>query len=68
MSGVDGGTEQRNILKIFSGSAIVLLFSEFDPLSQSHTCSVLICICIQVYASYFVFQPFSHKNLHDLET
>ena len=58
MSGIDGGTEQRNILKFFSGSAIVLLFSEFDPLSQSHTCSVLICICIQVYASYSSSSPF----------
>ena len=31
ISGLDSDTEQRDILKISHGTAIILLFSEFDP-------------------------------------
>ncbi|KAF9652089.1 calcium/proton exchanger [Thelephora ganbajun] len=44
ISGFDSETEQRHILKLSHGIAIVLLF---------------------IYASFLIFQLFSHKNLYD---
>ena len=31
INGLDSDTEQRDILKLSHGTAIILLFSEFDP-------------------------------------
>ena len=44
ISGLDNETEQRDILKLSHGIAIVLLFSEFDLLLQSYpeSCALIL--------------------------
>ena len=68
INGFDVDTEQRDILKLSHGTAIVLLFSEFHSFPFLTTLALERSIDVfpfQVYASYLVFQLFSHKSLYD---
>ena len=65
ISGFDSDTEQRDILKLSHGTAVILLFSEFGlPLLLRPHVDVL-ALLPPVYVSYLVFQLFSHKRLYD---
>ena len=68
ISGLDNSTEQRDILRLSHGTAVILLFSEFDPAVA--TIPLVPCIDAfypQVYLSYLVFQLVSHKSLYEDE-
>ena len=51
ISGLDGETEQRHVLKLSHGIAIVLLFSKFDV-----TLSLELCIDL-LFSSSLLFIP-----------
>jgi Ca2+:H+ antiporter len=67
ISGFNEETEQRDILKMSHGTAIILLFSEFCLLPKRFRLewSIDKSYYIQVYLSYLYFQLFSHKSLYE---
>jgi Ca2+/Na+ antiporter len=67
IDGFDNDTEQRDILKLSHGTAIVLLFSQSRPFWRP-SCLLTSFLSFQVYISYLVFQLFSHKSLYDDES
>jgi hypothetical protein len=70
ITGFDSDTEQRDILKLSHGTAIVLLISEFLLLLKRFLpeWSADKVTRFQVYLSYLYFQLFSHKSLYDDKT